>query len=58
MANISRNMNTDFDDVKLYLDKLNDSFGYMGGNKDDSIGNLSDAYKNVNGSLMNMDPFI
>lgn len=51
-------MNTDFDDVKLYLDKLNDSFGYMGGNKDDSIGNLSDAYKNVNGSLMNMDPFI
>lgn len=42
----------------MYLDKLKDSFGFMGINKDESIGNISDTYKNVNVSLMNMDPFI
>lgn len=42
----------------MYLDKLKDSFAYTGTNKDDSTGNLSDTYRNVNVSLMNMDPFI
>ncbi len=42
----------------MFLDKLKDSFAYDGVNKDDSIGNYSDTYKNVNMSLMNMDPFV
>ncbi len=41
----------------MYLDKLKDSFAFGGFNKDDSIGNYSD-YKNVNMSMMNMDPFV
>lgn len=46
----------EFDDVKMYLDKVKESCAFMGSNRDDSIGNISD--KNVNGSMMNMDPFI
>lgn len=40
----------------MYLDKVKESCAFMGPNRDDSIGNVSD--KNVNGSMMNMDPFI
>lgn len=49
---------SNFDDVRMLLDKLNDcGVGYEIRSKDDSINNNSGS-GNMNMSFMNMDPFI